>query len=288
MGRIRRRRSNRAEPLSDADAARVVENILGKAGLTGSGAALESSRHPKATRCSSSNCFRCSSRAAVLGRVRTAGRRRPTYPNSTIPPTIHALLAARLDALPGPERAIIAPASVIGLSFPEPAVEALAPQALRGEIEQHLGRLASKQLVHAVDDQAAEDAVYRFHHLLIRDAAYQGLLKRSRAQLHEQFVTWADVVNAERGRATDSRRSSATTSSRLIGTDPSSVRSTSTASSSASGRRSDWLLPEHGPSPVATCRLPPTSWTSRRVAADRAPKPAVAAHSDWRGEARIR
>jgi hypothetical protein len=119
----------------------------------------------------------------------------------SIPPTIHALLAARLDALPPSERAVIDPASVIGLSFPEPAVEALAPDALRLEIETHLEALARKQLVRALDPETDGDEIYRFQHLLIRDAAYQGLLKRARAQLHERFVAWADVVNAERGRA---------------------------------------------------------------------------------------
>ena len=42
-----------------------------------------------------------------------------------MPPTIHALLAARLDALSREERAIVDPASVIGLVFPEPAIEEL-------------------------------------------------------------------------------------------------------------------------------------------------------------------
>ena len=39
---------------------------------------------------------------------------------------------------------------------------------------------------------------FRFHHILIRDAAYQGLLKRTRATLHERFVDWAESVNRER------------------------------------------------------------------------------------------
>ena len=120
-----------------------------------------------------------------------------------IPPTIHALLAARLDALPPAERGVIEPASVIGLAFPGPAVEALVPDALRAEIGMHLDHLTRKQLVRSLEEGADEDATYRFHHMLIRDAAYQGLLKRSRALLHERFVAWADVVNAERGRATE-------------------------------------------------------------------------------------
>ena len=46
-----------------------------------------------------------------------------------IPPTIEALVAARLDRLGHDERAVIEPASVIGLVFPEPAIRHLDPGA---------------------------------------------------------------------------------------------------------------------------------------------------------------
>ncbi len=39
---------------------------------------------------------------------------------------------------------------------------------------------------------------YRFHHVLIRDTAYDGILKRARASFHERFVEWGDSVNRER------------------------------------------------------------------------------------------
>jgi ATP/maltotriose-dependent transcriptional regulator MalT len=44
-------------------------------------------------------------------------------------------------------------------------------------------------------------ARYRFHHQLVRDTVYNGLLKRARAQLHIDFVRWADRINADRDRA---------------------------------------------------------------------------------------
>ena len=46
-------------------------------------------------------------------------------------------------------------------------------------------------------------ASYRFGHLMIRDAAYAGLLKRTRARLHEAFVAWADVANRASDRETE-------------------------------------------------------------------------------------
>jgi predicted ATPase/class 3 adenylate cyclase len=118
-----------------------------------------------------------------------------------VPPTIHALLAARLDALSREERAIVDPASVIGLVFPEPAIEELVPDAIRPTVTAYLSGLERKQFVHALD--GGDDPAFRFHHILVRDAAYQSLLKRARATLHERFVTWAERVNRERDRETE-------------------------------------------------------------------------------------
>jgi len=117
-----------------------------------------------------------------------------------IPGTIQALLAARLDMLSPPERAVIEPASVIGLVFEREAVEELAPDTVRPGLDAHLTALTARQLVRP---HAAETPAYRFEHILVRDAAYQGILKRSRAALHERFADWAEQVNRARGRETE-------------------------------------------------------------------------------------
>jgi tetratricopeptide (TPR) repeat protein len=114
-----------------------------------------------------------------------------------VPPSIEALLAARLDRLVAGERRVVEPASVVGRQFPRPAVEHLVDSALRPDLPKHLEALTAKQLVRPWEEG---DDLYRFEHLLIRDAAYQGLLKQTRAVLHEQFVEWADRVNRERQR----------------------------------------------------------------------------------------
>ena len=71
---------------------------------------------------------------------------------------------------------------------------------MRAEIGGHLVALTRKQLVHSVASMDS-DSIYRFHHHLVRDTVYGGLLKRARATMHVGFVRWADQVNAERGRA---------------------------------------------------------------------------------------
>jgi predicted ATPase/class 3 adenylate cyclase len=118
----------------------------------------------------------------------------------SIPSTIQALLAARLDLLSPQERAVIEPASVIGLMFERSPLTELVPEPVRPEVGIHLASMTQKQLVRPQHEQ---DTLYRFHHILVRDAAYQGILKRARAGLHERFADWAERVNRERDRATE-------------------------------------------------------------------------------------
>ena len=114
-----------------------------------------------------------------------------------IPPTVQALVAARLDALQNEERQVIDPASVIGLGFAVDAVAHLVPVDAAPEVTHRLEMLTAKQFVRPT---AAEEDFYRFGHSVIKDAAYRSLLKRTRAELHERFVGWAEPVNRERGR----------------------------------------------------------------------------------------
>ena len=113
-----------------------------------------------------------------------------------VPPTVEALVAARLDALAPGERQVIDPASVIGLGFAHDALEELIEPAARPNLRERLEVLALKQLVRTV----TADEFYRFGHAVIRDTAYGSLLKRVRAAWHEAFVAWAEPVNRARGR----------------------------------------------------------------------------------------
>jgi class 3 adenylate cyclase/tetratricopeptide (TPR) repeat protein len=109
-----------------------------------------------------------------------------------MPPTIQALLAARLDRLGRAERSVIEPASVVGRVFYRGAVEFMATDEIRAAVDDLLGALIRKEFVapHDADVTVVGEDAFRFHHALIRDAAYQALLKRARADLHERFVDW--------------------------------------------------------------------------------------------------
>jgi predicted ATPase/class 3 adenylate cyclase len=116
-----------------------------------------------------------------------------------VPPSVHALLAARIDRLQTEERHVIEPASVIGVEFPQSAVEELVDEALRPAVGVRLSSISARQLIHPHATTLVEDG-YRFGHLLIRDAAYGRLLKRERAELHERFADWGARTNRERER----------------------------------------------------------------------------------------
>jgi class 3 adenylate cyclase/tetratricopeptide (TPR) repeat protein len=109
-----------------------------------------------------------------------------------MPPTIHALIEARLDGLRNEDRAVIERAAIEGKVFHRGAVTELSPEAVRGQIRDRLATLMRMELVRP--DQAAfsGEEAYRFRHLLIRDAAYQALAKQSRAELHERFAGWLE------------------------------------------------------------------------------------------------
>jgi class 3 adenylate cyclase/tetratricopeptide (TPR) repeat protein len=120
-----------------------------------------------------------------------------------IPPTIHALLAARLDRLESEERAVIERAAVIGKEFWRGAIAELTPEVERRSSGPRLMTLARKEFIEpSVSIFPGEDG-FRFRHILIRDATYLGIPKETRAQLHERFVPWLERTAGERASELD-------------------------------------------------------------------------------------
>jgi class 3 adenylate cyclase/tetratricopeptide (TPR) repeat protein len=110
-----------------------------------------------------------------------------------LPPTIHALLAARLDGLPVDERDVLERASVVGQEFEWEALAVLSADGGRppGAL---LSTLVRKELI--VPHEAIGDD-FRFRHVLIRDAAYERIPKERRADLHERFADWLEPRGTE-------------------------------------------------------------------------------------------
>jgi class 3 adenylate cyclase/tetratricopeptide (TPR) repeat protein len=109
-----------------------------------------------------------------------------------VPATIQALLAARLDRLGPQERAVLGTASVIGKEFWWGAVSDLSPEGLRPAVGGHLQTLVRKGLILPERSTLVGEDAFRFHHILIQDASYQGLPKERRAELHERFAGWME------------------------------------------------------------------------------------------------
>jgi class 3 adenylate cyclase/tetratricopeptide (TPR) repeat protein len=107
-----------------------------------------------------------------------------------IPPTIQALLAARIDRLEPHERSVIERASVEGRIFHRGSVQVLLPEEERAAVGGNLLTLVRKEFVRPDRSQLPDDDGFRFGHILIRDAAYDSVPKRLRAELHERFVDW--------------------------------------------------------------------------------------------------
>ena len=105
-----------------------------------------------------------------------------------VPPTIQALLAARLDQLEPSERHVLERGSVEGEVFHRGSVAALSPD--EPLLDSRLTALVRKDLLRPEQAQLTGDDGYRFRHLLIRDAAYEALPKTTRADLHERFASW--------------------------------------------------------------------------------------------------
>ena len=181
-------------PLSESDAGRIVEELLGS---------LEGSVRGRIAAAAEGNPLYVEQIVSMLVETGAIERgvegwvARQGSDQLQIPPTVQALVASRLDALRSEERAVVDPASVIGLSFPMEAVAELVEEQVRPRLSADLDVLVAKQLVRRSPE---DETIYRFGHQIIRDTAYGSLLKRARAALHEQFVTWAERVNRERGR----------------------------------------------------------------------------------------
>src|SRR5262249_33355132 len=111
-------------------------------------------------------------RAVLEGEANLAGR--------AIPATLHDSLMARLDRL-GPAKEIAQIGAVIGSEFSHELLRVVHPLA-PADLESRLRALVDAELIYVRG--MAPNATYQFKHALIRDAAYEALLKNRRQELH--------------------------------------------------------------------------------------------------------
>ncbi len=118
-----------------------------------------------------------------------------------IPPTLSGVLQARLDRLGVFERASLQRASVVGRVFWDSAVKALSPemQVEEARLDESLAILRSKELIFSSPDSTFTGAQeYAFKHAMLRDVAYETVLKRHRQQYHALVAEWLSKASGER------------------------------------------------------------------------------------------
>ncbi len=115
-----------------------------------------------------------------------------------VPPTIQALLAARIDSLDESDRTLIERAAIEGRTFHRGAVVELLDERSQGTVSTCLISLARKEFIEPDQPLFADDDAFRFGHMLIRDAAYEAVPKQLRAELHERFAVWLERTAGDR------------------------------------------------------------------------------------------
>jgi class 3 adenylate cyclase/tetratricopeptide (TPR) repeat protein len=109
-----------------------------------------------------------------------------------VPPTVQAVLAARIDRLPPAERTVAQRASVQGRVFSRRALAQLVGDRHLATLDATLGALKRRELIQRDPRAFRGDDGLRFAHGLIRDAAYRFLPKETRSELHERLANWLD------------------------------------------------------------------------------------------------
>ena len=117
------------------------------------------------------------------------------FDSHDIPPTVQAVLAARIDALPAPEKRLLQQAAVIGhdvLFGLLHAISGLSEDELRGLLDD----VQAAEFLYAT--QLFPDLQYTFTHSLTHDVAYNGVLHERRRDIHARIVEAMESLYAGR------------------------------------------------------------------------------------------
>jgi len=183
------------DPLSDADSARLVSNLMAIDDLP---AALRTTIVDKAE----GNPFfleeilRSLIDSGVVVRDPAAGRWRATeeLKTVTIPGTIQGVIMARIDRLDEEVKAVLQKASVVGRSFIYRVLHAL--QQAGSELDDHLAVLLAMELIR--EKQRQPELEYIFKHALAQEATYESILMARRRELHARVAETIETLFAER------------------------------------------------------------------------------------------
>lgn len=116
--------------------------------------------------------------------------------SNPLPDALYAVLAARIDALPVPERRVLQEAAVFGRVFWAAALSNAVPGI---DVLAELRRLERRALVTLRPRSALGDrAEYAFKHVLVRDVAYASLPTARRVRAHAEASSWIEAMAGDR------------------------------------------------------------------------------------------
>jgi tetratricopeptide (TPR) repeat protein len=116
------------------------------------------------------------------------------FSQSTIPTTVQAMLAARIDRLSRDEKELLQTLAVVGREISLRLAQRVAGCS-ESQLDAALARLRSAEFIH--EQPASGDVQYTFKHALTRDVAYNSLLGEQRKLLHERIAGATESLFAD-------------------------------------------------------------------------------------------
>ena len=119
-----------------------------------------------------------------------------------LPPTVEAVLAARIDRLSIEAKHLLQTAAVVGVDVPISLLRLVA-ESTESAFNAHLAELQAAELLN--ESHRSRDAVYTFKHALTQEVAYCSLLKEHRRELHARILDALETLAVNRDAEHDSR-----------------------------------------------------------------------------------
>ncbi len=115
----------------------------------------------------------------------------------SVPETVQALIAGRLDTLAAERKALMYDAAVLGRVFWSGGVSTMAARP-EIEVRESLHELARKELVRASRSSMEGQAEYAFWHAVVQDVAYRQIPRAARSTKHRHAAEWLATAAGER------------------------------------------------------------------------------------------
>ncbi len=117
--------------------------------------------------------------------------------STSLPATLRALIASRLDALGPEDRAVLEDAAVVGRFGPIEALDALAKSRGATNLGANVESLVARDLLVVQQDPLRGQGFVGFRSDLVREVAYGILTKAERARRHAALAVWLDALFIE-------------------------------------------------------------------------------------------